>query len=94
MTSEHPVPSGELRIRGEVDVGEGSSYAYEASWYVHGDEAVWDAVLTSQTKSRSMVGGRVMLADSLPNARERIEAFIRDAVAYHARLLTRGSGRV
>lgn len=92
MTSQHHVPSGELRTRGEVGVGEGS-YAFEASWYVHGDEAVWDAVLTSQAKSRSMVGGRVMLAESLPNARERIEAFIRDAVAHHARLLTRGSGR-
>lgn len=70
------------RISGTVRGRGGEQWAYEASWYLSGEMAIWDAVLRRDGRVLGMLGGKVLLDQHLPNPNVRIEAFVRDALAH------------
>jgi hypothetical protein len=70
------------RITGAVNSQGGDPWTYEASWYLAGETAVWDAVLRRNGQVKGMLGGKVLLGADLPDTNARIEAFVRDALAH------------
>jgi len=70
------------RIRGTAKSQDGDLWDYEASWYVTGEIAVWDAVLRRNGQVKGMLGGKVLLDPALTDLERRVEAFVHDALAH------------